>query len=124
MLEVEKDIHSGTAGVADERFYSALDRYLAATNAPPAPRAAVAFAHGVAAWDWPAVLKAAPLIPSGERASERWVPLQLVRDAVVIAHLRTGNPTAARTAFDSLSRRLPGAGTDLRSRILRAHLGR
>lgn len=124
MLEVEQDVHGGTAGVADERFYSTLDRFLAVTNAPPFPRSIVRFTHGMAAWDWPAVLREAPTLAVVERSGERWIPPLLVRDAVVIAHLRTGDQAGARAAFNSLSRRIPRGTTDLRSRILQAHLGR
>ena len=38
-LETDR-LHAGTAGVADERFYADVARYLDATQAPVLPRAA------------------------------------------------------------------------------------
>lgn len=57
------------------------------------------------------------------RNRERWIPADYLRDATVVAHLRNGDLTGARTAFDSMllfvSR---GTIGELRTELLRAHV--
>jgi hypothetical protein len=57
------------------------------------------------------------------RNRERWISADYLRDATVVAHLRNGDVSGAKLAFDSMllfvSR---GAIAQLRTELLRAHV--
>jgi hypothetical protein len=57
--EIEGILSGGAQGVADEEFYRAARRYLERHHAPPPVHDAVAFYHGLAAWDFQEAAQAA-----------------------------------------------------------------
>ncbi|MFI5311238.1 MAG: spermidine synthase [Gemmatimonadales bacterium] len=120
--EVENDRHAGTMGWADEAWYAEVSRFVDQQRAPFACRAALRFLHGIAAYNWPL---AAAQVDSLLRAREdgtAWLNNDLFRDGAVVALLRTGDVTKARSVFDNMADyavRKPG---DLRVRMLDAHL--
>ena len=105
MRESERLVHGGTAGVVDEPFYARLRAYTARTNAPAPARAAIAFLHGLASWDFnEASVAGQTLINARMRDSVDWLPISLVRNGVVVARIQLGDFGGARAAFKAYSR--------------------
>jgi hypothetical protein len=120
---VERDVHGTAQGVANESFYSALDRYLAKTHPPVQARAAVKFLHAIARWDFPSASEAADRLLLDASLGEGWVPLDMYRDGAVVAKLMTGDLKGARRFFDELAP-IVGDRASLRSRLLESHINR
>ena len=99
----EELLHAGTAGVADEAFYDAVERYLDTARAPEPARAAIALLHGSATWDWSAVRAAAPRLLDAAARGEAWLPPEQLRDAIVLARLDAGDAAGARAALHALA---------------------
>ena len=76
-VNAESEIHSGTAGVADERFYGSVRRFVGAKNAPTAIRAVVDFYHGLAAWDYAEAARAGELLLADKKAGRSWIKSRL-----------------------------------------------
>ena len=118
---VDHEIHAGTAGVADDAFFGEIRAYLARTRAPAEPAAAVDFLHGLAVWDWTEAAAAAErLIPAAQRGTD-WVPLDVLREGAVLAHVRLGDPRGAASVFKRLAERT-GPGYRFRDRVLAAQV--
>ena len=120
--EVSQLRHGGTSGVADTTFFRGVDGYLDRHRAPAEARAAVAFTHGVAAWDFrEAAVAADPLIRAAVR-NDNWVDPDFLRDGAVISMLRAGDPAGARDAYRALENRTARPATDLTSRLLLSYI--
>ena len=122
--EVESDLHRGTAGVADEALYGSMLRYARSQRAPREAVAALQFLHGLAAWNFPEVLAASPILEAAQRARRPWLSPELLRDGTVVAHLAMGDIAAARRRMQELSP-LGDAGDDafrFRSRLLFSYI--
>jgi hypothetical protein len=100
---VEHDLHGRAQGVADERFYAALRRYLAATRPPLQAVAAVEFMHGLAAWAFAEAARSADRLSFDASLGEGWVPATMLLDGGVVAKLRTGDVAGARALYDELT---------------------
>jgi len=114
-------LHGGTAGVADEAFYARVRAYLLRAGAPTLARAAVDFAHGLAAWSFAEASRAGgTLIDAFQRDSVAWVPVSQLRNGTAVARLRLGDSAGATAAF----RALAGLGDegDFVARLLAADL--
>ena len=84
--------------------------------------AAITFLHDLAAWRLPeAAREADPLLQLAERGTD-WMPPPLLLDGAVAAKLLTGDREGARRAFEILRPRAGRDLTDLRSRMVLAHL--
>ena len=120
VAEAEEAIHLGTAGVADEAFWAPVHAYATRHRAPPPVTAALDLLHGIGAWDWPRVIRAAPVLAEAQRTNTPWVSAELLRDAVVTAHLRQGDPAEARAWLARLTRpeRTTDPAYNLRTRLL------
>ncbi len=119
-MAVEKDLHGGTMGWADEPFYRSLSQFAKSRGAPPDAQAAIAFMHGVAAYNW---LEATNQVDSLVRAFEtgqRWLDPDLFRDGAVVALLKTGQNAKARTVFNRMAEYTSRKSDDLRVRMLGA----
>ena len=103
VADAEADLHRGTAGVADERFYGTMLRYARAQRAPAEVVAALQFLHGLAAWNYTEVLSASPVLEVAQRARRPWISAELLRDGTVTAHLATGDVATARRRMNELS---------------------
>ena len=103
VVQVDADIHSGTAGVVDSAFFRELHAYAARAGAPAEARAAISFLEGIGAWDWPRTVVAAGLLIAAD--SVHWIPETLLRDGAMIGHLRLGNADAARDVLREFARR-------------------
>ena len=120
--QVEAAVHGGMAGVADSAFYARTRAFLARTNAPPPPRAAVDFLHGLAVWDFAESARAADVLMPAAANGDLWLNPDDLRDGVVISELRVGNRRAAADAFKLLMRSSSRSITDLRTRLLYSYI--
>ena len=125
LFEVDRDVHDGSPGSVDTALYQRINDFLDRTNAPSGVRQSVEFLKAADAWDFEVVQRVGDELISKARNGERWFSADYLRDATVVAHLKNGDPTGAKTAFDALSRLVsrdpPG---DLRTRLLRAYIAR
>ena len=122
VTDVENDRHAGTMGWADEPWYAAVERFLAQQRAPSDCRAALRFMHAISTYDWP---RAAAEVDSLVRARTDgvvWINSDLLREAAVVALLKTGHPAKARTVFDEMSEHSARKAGDLRVRLLEVRL--
>lgn len=118
LSQVERDLHGGTAGVADSAFYDAVDRYVRRTSAPPEAKAAVDFLRGLASWDFARATRASEPLIGAARRREHWVHPDLLRDGAVTARVMQGDTAGARAAFLALALHSQRSPTDLRSMLL------
>lgn len=122
---VERDLHRGTAGVADTAFYRQVQDYVASQDAPSEVRAAVDFMHGIAAWEWGAATEAADVIlEQVGGAGPTWIDPGTLLDGAVTARILSGDPPGAARVLERL---LPATGRkpdDFRVLLLRAYAAR
>jgi hypothetical protein len=123
-LQAERDLHDGTAGVADDTFYRSLFEYLRVAKAPSQSMAAVQFAHALAIWDFPAASAAGDTLMKAVDTGALWVPTEFLRDGLVIAKLRRGDPLGARTVYNTLTPFYPASIPQLRSLLVESFLRR
>lgn len=118
VLDVERDIHGGVSGVVDTAYYREIDRYMDRWRAPEPARSAWRFLRAAGTYDWPGV--AAEVTPQLEARTtgHTWLPVDLLRDAGVLALLRQGERERARKLFISLARASTRGIKDLRTVVL------
>ena len=95
----ESEIHSGTAGVADERFYGSVRRFIAVTKAPPPIRAVVDFNHGLAAWDYAETARAGELLLAERTAGRSWILSSMLRRGLALARFKLDDLAGARAVY-------------------------
>jgi len=78
-LDVERYIHAGTAGVADEPYYASLATYMARAHAPAKARQSIDFRHALARWDFKSASLLADSLAPAALAGDSWS--QTERDA-------------------------------------------
>jgi hypothetical protein len=107
--------------VVDESFYQQLRAYTGRANAPAPARAAIAFLHGLASWDFNEASRAGQtIIDARIRDTVDWLPISLVRNGTVVARLQLGDFDGVRAAFKAYSGNLD---TDpFTARVLAAYL--
>jgi len=118
--EVEKDIHGGTMGWADEPFYQSVTQFAKAQGAPADALAAIRFMHGVSTFNW---IESAAQVDALLFAIEnnlKWVDPDTFRDGAVVSLLKTGQYVKARTVFNRMAERIARKPSDLRVRMLGA----
>ena len=120
--EVESDLHSGTMGWADEPFYASVATFMDRQNAPRNARDAWRFLHAISVYDWPVAAELADVQIKSRVSGVGWISPDLLRTGAVIAYMRTGEFLKARDAFDRLAEFAHWTNTDLRVRLLGAHL--
>jgi spermidine synthase len=98
--DVEGVLHGGTAGVADSLFYGRLFQFLSTEDAPVEARAAADLLYGMASWEHERTLAAVPILMEAWRRGEEWVPMDILRDAGVLAYLAVGDSNGARELMD------------------------
>lgn len=119
-LMVEDDLHGGTSGVADERFYAPLRAYLRRAGAPGGAVAAVAFMHALRVWDFPAAAREADTLAARLARGEEWIDPDLLRDGAATARLRMGDLAGAHRVLVELAPASARSARDLRSWLLPA----
>ena len=118
VLDVERDMHAGVSGVVDSAYYRDIDQYMDRWRAPGAARSAWRFLRAASTYDWPGV--ASEVTPQLEArvAGRTWLSVDLLRDAGVLALLRTGERERAQKVFIALARASARSITDLRTVVL------
>jgi hypothetical protein len=121
-LAVERDIHGGTAGVADEEFYRSLYSYLTAQKAPAAVQQSFGFLHALSVYDFKAAsVLADSLYPAAERGAS-WYPVDDLRDGATIAKLRLGDVDGATAYWRGLSSRSARPTSHLRTLMMFSYI--
>jgi predicted membrane-bound spermidine synthase len=120
LREADETRSGGSAGVADTALYAAAAAALVRSRAPVEARAAVAFMHGLASWDFAEASRAAGPLLTAARQGDYWLPPDLLRDGTVLARLRTHDVRGARAALDALASASSRTRNDLRAQLLTA----
>lgn len=120
VAEVDRDIHGGTMGWADESFYQPVLQFLRQQAAPAEAVAAVRFLRAVSSYNWlDAAAQVEPLLFATEN-NLKWLDVDTFRDGAVVALLKTGDYTKARTVFNRLGEHVDRGVNDVRVRMLGA----
>ena len=118
VLAVEGDIHGGVSGVVDTAYYREVDRYMDRWQAPESARAAWRFMRAAGTYDWAGVAAEVTPLLDARTAGRSWLPVDLFRDAGVLALLRTGEREKARKLFITLALTSTRGIKDLRTVVL------
>lgn len=120
-FSVEENIHSGSAGYAEEAFYANVRAYLARARAPKEAHDAVDFMHGLATWSWDEVDRAGEsLVATLETRRQSWAPTQLLREGLAVSRLMHGDKRGVSAVFHRLAPYSDGSAT-FRDRVIAAH---
>ena len=118
---IEENLHSGSAGYADETFYANVRAYLARAHAPKDARDAVDFMHGLATWSWDEVDRAGEsLVTTLESKRQSWAPTQLLREGLAVSRVQHGDKRGVSDVFHRLAPYSDGSAT-FRDRVIAAH---
>jgi hypothetical protein len=125
LLEVDRDVHGGSPGSVDTALYRQIDDFVDRANAPEGARESVEFLKAADRWDFEVVQRVGDELIRKATKGERWFSADYLRDATLVAHLRNGDPTGARRAFDAMRPLVSrDAVANLRTRLLRAYIAR
>jgi hypothetical protein len=125
LLAVDRDVHGGSPGSVDTALYRRIDDFVDRADAPDGARQSVEFLKAADGWHFDVVQRVGDELISKVMKGERWVSPNYLRDATVVSHLRNGDPTGARRAFDAMRPLVSrDAVADLRTRLLRAYIAR
>jgi hypothetical protein len=114
--------NGGTAGTADEEFYSGLRRVMDRYHAPQVVRDVVAFRHAIAVWNFAEASAAAERLLPVVMTEHRWISADELRDGLVFAKLHLRDAAGARGKLYGLARFSTRAPGDLRSQLLEAYV--
>jgi hypothetical protein len=104
VLEVDADLHSGTAGVVESAWFDRLRRFTQGTAAPLEARAGVDFLHGIGSWNWAeAAVAARALMASRDTAT--WIPDVLLRNGAAVAFTKLRDTTGFQDVVRTFARR-------------------
>jgi spermidine synthase len=104
VVQVDEDLHSGTAGVVDTAFFDKVRQFASRTGAPGEARAAIDFLHGIGAWNWPeAAVSARALIAS--RDTVVWIPDVLLRNGATVAFIMLHDTAGAKEMLQTFAKR-------------------
>jgi spermidine synthase len=104
VVDVDADLHSGTAGVVDTAFFDKVRQFASRAGAPAEARAGVDFLHGIGAWNWPeAAVSARALIAS--RDTVRWIPDSLLRNGAAVAFIMLHDTAGAKEVLQTFAKR-------------------
>ena len=104
VLDVDRDLHSGTAGVMDSAFFREVRGFLNRTGAPAEARAAVDFLEGISAWNWPLAATAAKVLIASQDTVE-WIPDVLLRNGAAVANVIIRDTTEAKLVLQTFAKR-------------------
>lgn len=122
MLAVEFERHAGTMGTVDTAWYARVERYLVEQHAPSEGLSALRFLRAGATYDWPMVMREMETQLEARGAGRQWLPPETFYDIAIVAALRTGNVARARALVDRMPSATERDETDLRVRLLQAHV--
>jgi spermidine synthase len=122
VIAAERERHQGTMGVVDSAWYRDVEAYMLAQRAPAGAVSALRFLRAAVTYDW-ATAAAEATAQIAERDRGRvWLPPPLIFDTAVLAKLRAGDVVGARAAFVRLGNAAGRGPTELRTRLLDAHI--
>jgi hypothetical protein len=121
-LDVERDIHGGTAGVADERYYASLASFMNRTHAPAAARQPIAFRHALATWDFASAAALADSMTPSALRYDCWEQADELREGGMVAKLELGDVLGARQLWVTLAPVATRSPDALRSLLLDSYL--
>jgi spermidine synthase len=104
VVEVDGDIHSGTAGVVDSAFFRQVRAYAARAGAPAEARAGIDFLEGIGAWNWPLAATASKTLIDSEDPDE-WIPDVLLRNGATVAYTILRDTTGAKEVLRTFAKR-------------------
>jgi len=104
VIQVDADLHSGTAGVVDTAFFDGLRQFTSRAGAPSEARAAVDFLHGIGAWNWPEAAVASKALMSSTD-SLGWIPDPLLRNGAVVSYIMLRDTAGAKEVLRKFARR-------------------
>jgi spermidine synthase len=110
--------NAGTAGFVDQAFYAGLDRFMDRHRAPETARDVVRFRRSLAAWNFAEAAAAGQRLLPQATSARPWIPVDELRDGLVIAKLHLRDARGARQVFDALARYSTRPTTDVRSQLL------
>ena len=122
MLEVEGDRHAGTIGGVDSVWYATVERYMRDQRAPRDGAAALRVMRAATTYDWPTAAREVLPLLKARAEGRQWVPPEFFYDAAIVARLRVGDITGARTLFGRMAATTGRKSTDLRQWLLDAHI--
>jgi predicted membrane-bound spermidine synthase len=104
VVQVDEDLHSGTAGVVDTAFFDRARQFASKAGAPAEARAGIDFLHGIGAWNWPeAAVSARALIAS--RDTIAWIPDVLLRNGAAVAFIMLHDTAGAKEVLQKFAKR-------------------
>src|SRR5450432_587151 len=121
-LDVERYIHAGTAGVADEPFYTSLAAYMNRAHAPAEARQSIGMRHALAVWDFKAASALADSLEPAALAGDSWMQVDEIREGGVVAKLKLGDAVGARKMWVKMSTVATRSADALRSLLLDSYI--
>jgi hypothetical protein len=122
LVATDHDLHDGTSGVADQRFFAQAEAYAARHGAPEDVRAGIAFLRGLRTWNFADVAGAADRLLPAVLARQLPLDPDEFRDGAVLAKLQLGETADARRLMDTLATVATRAPDDVRVRLLDAYI--
>jgi len=121
-LDVERYVHAGTAGVADEPFYASLATYMTRAHAPAEARRSIGMRHALAVWDFKAASALADSLAPAALAGDSWMQVDEIREGGVVAKLKLGDAIGARKMWVKMSTVATRSADALRSLLLDSYI--
>lgn len=104
VVDVDRDVHGGTAGVVDSALFARLRSFVNRTGAPAEARAGIDFLDGIGSWNWPLAATAAnALIASTDTVT--WIPDVLLRNGAAVANILLRDTTEAKLVLQTFAKR-------------------
>ena len=105
VVQVDADLHSGSAGMVDTTFFDGLRRFTSSAGAPVEARAAVDFLHGIGSWNWPEAAVASKALMSSTD-SLGWIPEPLLRNGAAVSYIMLSDTAGAKEVLRKFARRI------------------
>ena len=119
VLQVDADVHSGTAGVVDTALFDRMRQFTTRAGAPVEARAALDFLHGIGSWNWPeAAVASKALMSSTDSLS--WIPDPLLRNGATVSFIMFRDTAGAAGVLRQFARRTDS--DQFRERLLASFL--
>jgi hypothetical protein len=103
-VQVDADLHSGTAGVVDSAFFARAREFISRTAAPAEARAGIDFLHGIGAWNWPETAVAAKALMTSADP-ESWIPDPLLRNGAAVSYIMLRDTAGAANVLRHFAKR-------------------
>ena len=123
-IAIEDDLHAGSSGEVDERFYALLRAYMERHGAPPEATASMRFVEALGRWDYGAAAQLADRLLYAARQQGAWVPPRILLDGGVMAKLHQGDIDGAKALRDALTHQSGRPPDDLRRLLIDAYIAR